>query len=67
MNRSVQTLAILKNVMKHRGAMRKGRIALHFVITGFILLGTIQPTPSLFGVEDSKIDHSIGEETSFTD
>ncbi|RPG79022.1 MAG: hypothetical protein CBC77_003740 [Euryarchaeota archaeon TMED117] len=67
MNRSVQTLAILKNVMTHRGGMRKGRIVLHFVITGFILLGTIQPSPSLFGAEDSEIDRSIGEETSFTD
>ena len=47
--------------------MRKGTIALHFVITGLILLGTIQPNPSLFGVEHSEIDHSIGEETSFTD
>lgn len=67
MNRSDQSLAILKNVMKHRGGMRKGKIALHFIITGFIILGTIQPNPSLFSNEHSEIDHSISEETSFTD
>tara|TARA_B100001094_G_scaffold623_1_gene619 strand:+ start:5101 stop:9696 length:4596 start_codon:yes stop_codon:yes gene_type:complete len=47
--------------------MRKGKIAIHFLITGFILLGTIQPNPSLFGTQQSDVDHSLGEETSFTD
>ena len=67
MNRSVQTLAMLKNVMKHRRAMRKGKIVLHFVITGFILLGTIQPNPSLFGTQHDEVEHASGEETTFTD
>ena len=58
---------MLKNMMKHRGAMRKGKIALHFVITGLILLGTIQPNPALLGTQHSEADHSSGEETNFSD
>ena len=58
---------MLKNVMKHRGTMRKGKIVLHFVITGFILLGTIQPNPSLFGTLNSEVQPAGGEETTFSD
>ena len=58
---------MLKNRMKHRGAMRKGKIALHFVITGLILMGTIQPNPALLGTQHSEVEHSIGEETNFSD
>ena len=58
---------MLKNMMKHRGAMRKGKIALHFVITGLILMGTIQPNPALLGTQHSEVEHSIGEETNFSD
>ena len=58
---------MLKNVMKHRGTMRKGKIVLHFVITGFILLGTIQPNPSLFGTLNSDVQPAGGEETTFSD
>jgi len=54
-------------MMKHRGVMRKGKIALHFVITGFILLGTIQPNPALLGTQHSEVEPSSGEETNFSD
>ena len=47
--------------------MRKGKIVLHFVITGFILLGTIQPSPSLFGTPNSEVQPAGGEETTFSD
>ena len=47
--------------------MRKGKIVLHFVITGFILLGTIQPNPSLFGTLNSEVQPAGGEETTFSD
>ena len=47
--------------------MRKGKIVLHFVITGFILLGTIQPNPSLFGTLNSDVQPAGGEETTFSD
>ena len=47
--------------------MRKGKIVLHFVITGLILLGTIQPNPALLGTQNSEVEHTGGEETNFSD